>query len=349
VPTIRRHDFYVGGAYQGAGDARVMRGQMYVERLEPTQRAHPYPLVLIHGAAQTGVNWLTTPDGRQGWAQWFAEHGWDTYVVDQPARGRSAWQQDLNGPLQMLSVSATEKLFTAPEQYPEQFDLWPQARLHTQWPGGARKGRAGDPVFDQLYAGQVAYLANPESEKLMQEAGAALLDRVGPAILITHSQGGLFGWLMADARPELVKAIVALEPSGPPYKDAIFQSGTDRRYGLTSLPLAYDPPVTAEEPLQFEQQPSADAPGLVSCWSQKGKPRRLTNLSRVPIMLVTAEASYHAAYDHCTARYLAEAGVRVDFVRLGDHGIRGNGHMMMLEENSIEIARLVDDWLSKME
>ena len=57
-----------------------------------------------------------------------------------------------------------------------------------------------------------------------QDAGAALLDKIGPAIVLTHSQSGSFGWLIADARPKLVKAIIAIEPSGPPFED------TDHRH-----------------------------------------------------------------------------------------------------------------------
>ena len=51
-----------------------------------------------------------------------------------------------------------------------------------------------------------------------------------------------------------------------------------------------------------------------------------------------AEASYHAPYDHCTAAYL-DAGRRQNtFVRLAEVGVRGNGHMMMLEKNNAAIA-----------
>lgn len=62
-------------------------------------------------------------------------------------------------------------------------------------------------------------------------------------------------------------------------------------------------------------------------------------------MVMTAEASYHAAYDHCTAKYLQQAGVRADFIRLQDKGIRGNGHMMMLEKNNLDIAHVIDQWV----
>jgi len=42
---------------------------------------------------------------------------------------------------------------------------------------------------------------------------------------------------------------------------------------------------------------------------------------------------------------LEQAGVQVDYLQLADIGIRGNGHMMMLEENSDEIAKIIYDWL----
>jgi hypothetical protein len=61
-------------------------------------------------------------------------------------------------------------------------------------------------------------------------------------------------------------------------------------------------------------------------------------------MVVTSEASYHAVYDHCTVRYLRQVGAHVDFVRLEDVGIHGNGHMMMLEINNTAIARMIARW-----
>ena len=50
--------FYVGGRYVGESGTQVMQGAMYVEVLRPRHVVHRYPLVLIHGAAQTGTNWL---------------------------------------------------------------------------------------------------------------------------------------------------------------------------------------------------------------------------------------------------------------------------------------------------
>lgn len=312
-----------------------MKGQMYVEEFSPA-RARPtprWPLVLIHGGGQTGMNWTSTPDGRAGWAEWLAQRGWSVYVVDQPARGRSAWQPAHDDDAGLVAVPAglVERRFTAPRAHAS----FAAARLHTQWPGA---GTVGDPVFDQYYASMVPVADLAGSEVLMRDAGVALLERIGPAVLVSHSQGGQLTWLIGDARPDLVKGIMALEPSGPPFRD-VFRHGArrkDRLFGLTIGPLHYDPEVTQSSPLEFEQEPET------GYWAPKGPSRRLVRLAEIPVVLVTAQASYHAAYDHLTARYLEEAGVGVRHVRLEDHGILGNGHMMMLEKNSDEVVALVE-------
>lgn len=341
---ISHQSFFVGGEYVTAGSSKVMRGQMYVESLIPSRVLHPFPLVLIHGGAQSAMNFMTTPDGRKGWAQWFAENGWKVYLVDVPARGRSAWQPGINGDLIVVPASSVERRFTAPEQ----FNDYPQAKLHTQWPGsGDRKGRIGDVFFDQFYASQVPFLGRAEGEKLTIDASLALLQRIGPSILLVHSQSGLYAWPIADAQSAMVKGIVAIEPNGPPFFDVGSTADTAvRPSGLTTTPMTYDPPVTAESPLEFERQSVPDAAGLTACWLQKGKSRQLPRLAGVPILLVTSEASYHAQYDHCTSRFLKEAGVHHDFVRLNDKGIRGNGHMMMLELNNLEIADFLNSWMT---
>ena len=68
-------------------------------------------------------------------------------------------------------------------------------------------------MFDAFYATQMeTVISNELTQERNRDAGAALLDKIGPAIVLTHSQSGAFGWLIADARPQLVKAIVAIEP-----------------------------------------------------------------------------------------------------------------------------------------
>ena len=336
--------FFVGGKYVDSKTGPLMERQMYVEYRFPAKVTKPYPIVMIHGAAQTGTNFTGTPDGRKGWAEFFVERGYAVYVVDQPTRGRSAWMESV-GPLTRFSASQLEQRFTNAANH----NLWPQAKLHTQWPGdGSTKGQRGDPVFDQFYASQVQYIGvNAIVEQLNRDAGAALLDKIGPAIVMTHSQTGAIGWAIGDARPKLVKAIVAAEPTGPPFANAVFAKDRARPYGLTETPLAYDPPITDPSQLVAVQQAEADGPNLERCYTQGAPVRKLANLQGIPIVILAAESSYHAVYDHCTAKYLNQAGVNTTFVRLESVGIRGNGHMMMIEKNNLEIADFIDKWIVK--
>ena len=325
---------------------------MYVEYFIPADRLRAAPIIMIHGGLQTGTNFTSTPDGREGWAQYFVRRGSAVYVVDQVARGRSPHWNQTHGPVTQSSFGTAaliENRFTATAEYRS----WPQASLHTQFPGS---GRVGDPEFLQFYAGQFPSLDDYALQQtLNRDALVALLDRIGPAILITHSQSAPFGWCAADARPALVKAIVAMEPNGPPVHAIVDgQAGPDwycdeptvKAYGLTSAPLTYDPPVTPDRPLSFVRQDGPDGPDLVRCWRQADFAARLTRLAGIPIGIFVGEASYHAPYDHCTSAYLQQAGVVHDFVRLTEFGIRGNGHIMMVERNSDMIAAIVADWLA---
>ena len=92
---------------------------------------------MIHGGSQTGTNFTGTPDGREGWAQYFLRRGHAVYVVDQVARGRSAHFSQSQGPVQAANLKRTEQRFVAPKR----FNLWPQAKKHTQWPGSRQAGR----------------------------------------------------------------------------------------------------------------------------------------------------------------------------------------------------------------
>jgi pimeloyl-ACP methyl ester carboxylesterase len=212
--------FFVGGQYVETDRGKSQLGQMYVQYQIPRKRRHPYPIVMIHGGGQTAVNFLGTPDGRHGWADYFVANGFSTYVIDQPGRGRSGYYRGYGDAVHRDADSITGR-FTAPESLKQ----WPQAELHTQWPGS---GAAGDPSFDQFYASQVASMTDIAGlEGMMRAAGAALLDRIGPAILLTHSQGGPFGWTIADARPQLTRGILAIEPNGAPVYEVKFTGPPD--------------------------------------------------------------------------------------------------------------------------
>ena len=108
----------------------------------------------------------------------------------------------------------------------------------------------GDPIFDAYYASTVPSVADQVvQESAVQKAGAQLLDVIGkPVIVIAHSQGGPVSWGIADARAQLVRSFVAIEPAGPPFRDAAFGNADPARaYGLTNIPITYSPAVTDPE------------------------------------------------------------------------------------------------------
>src|ERR1700753_3660208 len=86
--------FYAGGQYEGEiGPMKepTMGGALSFEGMVPKQIKSPYPIVFLHGAGQTGMDWLQTPDGRPGWAYNFLDMGYVVYLEDFPARGRSQY------------------------------------------------------------------------------------------------------------------------------------------------------------------------------------------------------------------------------------------------------------------
>src|ERR1700730_14735436 len=199
--------FFVGGTIDTTREGSPTVNHMYVEFQVPQKVTHPYPVVMIHGGSQTGTNFTGTPDGREGWAQYFLRRGYAVYVVDQVARGRAAQWSQANGPVSAANLARLEQRFVAPER----FNLWPQAHLHTQWPG---TGQPGDPSFDQFYASQFPSLIDfTVQQSLNRDAAAALLDRIGPAVALIHSQSGAFAWPIADKRPSLVTGLAAVEPT----------------------------------------------------------------------------------------------------------------------------------------
>jgi len=364
LAIAREGVFYIGGKYVESHGDMPMVGQAFVEYRIPEPQTHPYPIVLVHGGSQTGTGWISTPDGRDGWAIYFLRHGYAVYIIDQVARGRSAYIADVYGPERTQTREYVMQRFSTSEKY----NLWPQAKLHTQWPG---TGEPGDPTFDNYFASNVPSMEDRGMQSKMNvDALAALLDRVGPAIVLVHSQSGQYAWPLAQARPALVKAIVGAEPSGPPVHDVVIPGearfgmdfanatavpGVDifrddprlKRYGLSDIPMTYDPPVTAQSPLEFVRQDKADAPDLVKCWRQKEPARKLVDVGGRPILYLATEASFYAPYSHCTVAYLRQAGVDIDFVKLADLGLHGNGHMMMMEKNSDAIAQVILDWLDR--
>lgn len=285
--------FYVGGEERaitaGFGPETQALGAMYVQRMAPPE-PRGLPVILVHGGLHTGVTWETTPDGREGWQTLLVRAGFDTYVIDQPSRGRSA--PDLN----CLNPDVTEwgqqpRVSTSGSRLAAQFARGGN-RFHRGW--YAHYLRQIWPDFFLLHAraAGIPALSDPAALATM----VALVDRIGPCILVTHSQGGHLGWQTAIARPEQVRGIYAIEPG-------ILEPGLDD-------PAFPDIPVT----IVWGDGLSDDAPVLST---------RDLDLAR----------NYAARRPNITVDHLPDAG------------IFGNGHMLMMEDNSAELAARAAEWI----
>jgi pimeloyl-ACP methyl ester carboxylesterase len=307
---------------------------MFVQWEAPETVTKPYPVVCIHGGGGQGTDFLGTPDGRPGWAGFLVQAGYAVYVVDRPGYGRAPFHPDVLGPMgSPFPYELVSALLTNSAAGPL---AHPTAHLHTQWPGS---GDPDDPSVHQFAAG-ASWLPGdlPRSHALERDRGAALLDDIGPAILLTASAGAPMGWLTADARPELVKAIVAVEPLGPPFLvSEDLELSLD--WGLTAAPLTFDPP--ASSPADLRRASDGE-------WTLQAEPaRKLPSLADIPIAIVEAEASLFAASCPATAAFLEQAGCRAGRIVLAEHGVRGNGHLMQLERNNRDALEPILRWLDE--
>jgi pimeloyl-ACP methyl ester carboxylesterase len=214
--------FFVGGTSlvstnPGASPAGPSRpgtaivNQMYVHYRIPAQRTNPVPIVLVHGGGLTGVSYETTPDGREGWATYLARKGYAVYVVDTPGRGRSGFNATaINQAKAESSVAALPGnvlMVTAELAWPL-FRFGPTSGTafpDTQYPteAFAAFGSQGVPFGEATLEGGAMATA--------PRALAALLDKIGPAVVVVHSLAGPFADALVEIRPRLVKAVVNIE------------------------------------------------------------------------------------------------------------------------------------------
>lgn len=311
--------------------------QMYVEYMVPAQVRHPFAIVMVHGGGGQGLDWMTTADGRPGWAHLLVQAGYRVYVVDRPGHGRSPFHPDVHVPFGARpgSYENLSRQFLAPEKAAEPYG--PEALLHNQWPG---TGVVGDPMTDQVAAGQGgAFVPDiARTHAVWAERAGELLDKIGPAVVMTHSAGGPFAWISANARPDLVVGLLPVEPAGPP--------AGNLRYGVAASPLEYDPPVSDPSELRTVRVEPTE-PNRDAYFAQAEPARKLKNLQGIPIGLVTAPASYHWPYDYATVAWLKQAGCDVTHIELEKIGITGNGHFMMMERNNREILQPMLDFLDR--
>ena len=320
--------FWVGVQRKKMAYGTIPMGQMYVQYMIPAERKHPYPVVMTHGGGGQGLHMMGI-GRRPGFVHYFVQAGYAVYWLDRPSYGRSPYHPDALGPSHLPNVPPFEGLITS------------TAVFNTaQWPG---PGGMHDPLIDQFMACESGNVTDEAFHSdLAWNGGVELVDRIGPSILLDHAFGGFFGWGVADRRPNLVKAIAAIEINGNPFAAQL-------RWGLTASPIAYDPPVT--DPSQFvlvDKTPPPDSPRpVVSPYKLQAEPaHKWKNLQHIPIAWVTSEFGGGGS-PVANVAFLKQVGCNAEMLRLRDSGIYGNGNLMPLEKNNHEVFGVIHNWLTR--
>ena len=286
---------------------------VYFETFAPPVPTGKPAVVMLHGGAHSGGCWAATADGRPGWAHDFVGSGYTAVTPDWPGIGRSGYI-----PVDEISAATV------------------CAGLH----------------------GLVEQIA-------------------GPIVLLTHSMGGALGWIVAEQVRDRLAALVAIAPGPPgnlqPQPDVL--STSDTALTIRTPHRTLDVPrsgfvangaefVDAKLIGDGSRFPPGSRDGYAASLlalpsallrqrlNIAGTQARVNDpgcFRGLPILLVTGtnDLEHRVEDDKPTADWLGENGAAAEFVWLGDRAIEGNGHMLMLEDNSAEIARLVCHWLDQ--
>jgi pimeloyl-ACP methyl ester carboxylesterase len=287
---------------------------LYFDVLEPDGGPTKPPVVMVHGGAHTGTCYLTKPDGRPGWAAFFAARGHRVYVPD--------------------------------------------------WPGTGRSGYADG--------------ATLTGEHVVRTLGDMIRAIGEPVVLVTHSMSGCYGWKLVESFGDHIRAVVGVAPSGPgnvqPVAE-VMERGDDfilvkRAEGGRRIPLNAPSVPTMDFVRAKFLGPGATrfpmaaldhyARGLgytpsrlmVERQNVDGAQMRVTDTApfrgkKVLVITGACDPDHTREIDGAVAGFLRNAGADVEFRFIADEGIDGNGHMIMLEENSDEIAAVIAGWVDR--
>jgi len=192
--------------------------QMYAQYFLVQNRKGKLPLLLWHGGGLTGVTYETKPDGNPGWLNYFLRHGWDTYISDAMERGRSGWTDKFKG----------EPIFLPLGDPWERFRLGPIGSWNAEKAKRATYPGVQFPLdsYEQFMKQGVPRWTT--TDDAIVAAYIELVDKVCPCVVLVHSQAGSFGFKVAEARPDKIKALVAVEPSA---------TGNSNKAGMLKMPI----------------------------------------------------------------------------------------------------------------
>ncbi|WP_033610508.1 alpha/beta hydrolase [Lactiplantibacillus paraplantarum] len=268
-------------------------------------------ITFLAGYGQSKNGWMSTPDGRDGFSNLFLKKGYGVYLADQPRRG-AAGQSSV--PVEISAKPDDLNWFT---QF--RMGLWPKFMSNSQFP---QDEQSIDQFFRQM---------TPDTGKIdfqvITQALVASLEKSGPSVLMTHSQGGVPGW-MIGAASDNVTGIIAIEPGSFFFPENEVPAKIDTKYPMpvqgVGVPMATFNKLIQKPIVVYYGDNIPDEPSEVPAWDfWRG---------------VKQQA-------HQFADVVNAHGGDATIVYLPDEDIHGNDHFMFQDLNNAVIADHMAAWL----
>ncbi|MCO5066580.1 MAG: alpha/beta fold hydrolase [Rhizobiaceae bacterium] len=311
------------GVVAGRSDdgSTFWKDQMYVQYQIP-ENPRKYPLVFVHGGAGTGAVWESTADGREGYQTIFVRRGYPVYIVDAPRRGRSGFPT-FNGPFGTLE--GKEVISNETRRVGLEY-AWSRWRIGPK-PGEVFPNQAMPADDDSVQQFMLHVVPDLERDPdVVVDDIVKLLEKIGPAILVTHSEAGTYGWMAAMRSPN-VAGIISFEPSYMFPKDEMPEPiplyKGESRVGV---------PVTAEQFASLTKMP-------IDVFYGDNIPDQ-----PVPDLLADGRRA-DRTISHLFVKALNDKGGDASVVELPKMGITGNSHFMFADKNNERIADEMEAFL----
>lgn len=318
-----------GGTVDHGVDGDTFHGDHGYAQYYIPQNSRQYPLIMWHGLGQSGRSWESTPDGREGYQAIMPRNDWSIYIIDQPRRGRAGYTQAAPANPQAAPTTARES--SAWNAFRNGLWIPPQPATlfpNVQFPVDAA---SIDQFFRQQTPATGEEPRNNQYRTIMGKTLTSLLDRTGPAILITHSNSGQYGWFAGMINSDRIKAIVAYEPGqmvfpeGEPMLEVPYKNelANERLQGIT---------VPMEEFKKLTKMPI-----LIIYGDNIGT--ELSDVFNVEVWRISSARA--KAFVEAINRHGGDATL----VMLPELGIKGNTHVPFADLNNLEIADHLKTWL----
>ncbi|MFC6861530.1 alpha/beta hydrolase [Zunongwangia atlantica] len=271
------------------------------------------PLVFWHGYGQSMRTWQTTPDGREGFQSIFLRKGFPVYLLDQPRRGLSG--QSLEP--KMLEARTEDQLWFGIFRMGKGTNFYSNIQF------------SKDPEALNQFFRRSTPDTGPLDINLNIDAVSNLFNKIGDAVLVTHSHSGGQGWGTV-LKTDHIKGIVAYEPGS----NFIFPEGK------APEEISYVGGILKAREVPMEDFQKLTKIPIVIYYGDYIPEKKVEN---------PGQEQWRAALLMARkwTKAVNEAGGDVTLVVLPEIGIKGNTHFPMSDLNNQEIAQLMYNWLEE--